>query len=350
MKKQVSPSRVQSTPPKRLFWQGFLCVLVLILTFVSGWSLRGITGAPKAQATDSACLRLNGYTFISPLLLCDTSSKTNSPAVANLQTKLQAIVGNAQAAHTIDTASIYFRDLTTRNQTNINGDEKYYPASLRKVPVLMSFYKKAEADPAILTTTGMLHGTTDYNAGVEIPPKVSPQFGQTYSINDLITMMIKYSDNNSLQVLAANLGDNGLREIYQQLQIEYPENQLAVTDSLSAYQFSLFLRTLYNSTYLDSEYSEKALQLMSQTDFKDGLVAGLPSTITVAHKFGVETDNANSGALNQRQLHDCGIIYAPKTPYILCVMTKSSGSLAEAEKTIKDISAVTYQEVQNGYR
>ncbi len=42
----------------------------------------------------------------------------------------------------------------------------------------------------------------------------------------------------------------------------------------------------------------------------------------VAHKFGTRVADGPGG----RQLHDCGIVYAPKTPYILCVMSRGNSS------------------------
>jgi hypothetical protein len=46
------------------------------------------------------------------------------------------------------------------------------------------------------------------------------------------------------------------------------------------------------------------------------------------------------------QLHDCGIIYYPGNPYLLCVMTRGTDWSA-LEKTIQTISAMTYKEVDS---
>ena len=64
--------------------------------------------------------------------------------------------------------------------------------------------------------------------------------------------------------------------------------------------------------------SEKALGLLQKSEFHKGLVAGVPSGTIVAHKFG-ERDGLTIG---EKQLHDCGIIYYPGNPYLLCVMTR----------------------------
>jgi hypothetical protein len=86
--------------------------------------------------------------------------------------------------------------------------------------------------------------------------------------------------------------------------------------------------------------SEKALSLLNKSDLKNGLAAGLPNNIIIADKFG-ERNNLDDGV---KQLHDCGIIYYPDNLYYLCVMTKGS-SFEDLEKILKNISAITYNEV-----
>lgn len=51
-----------------------------------------------------------------------------------------------------------------------------------------------------------------------------------------------------------------------------------------------------------------------------------------------------NGAVNSRELHDCGIIYHPYRPYLLCVMT-SGKDFQGLKDTIQAISTLTYQEV-----
>ena len=88
--------------------------------------------------------------------------------------------------------------------------------------------------------------------------------------------------------------------------------------------------------------SEKALELLSQTTFSSGLVAGVPDKINVAHKFGERTVHLNStGEVMYRELHDCGIIYNAKHPYSLCVMTKGK-EFDNLKDVIRKISVEVY--------
>jgi hypothetical protein len=73
---------------------------------------------------------------------------------------------------------------------------------------------------------------------------------------------------------------------------------------------------------------------------------GLPPGIPVADKFG---EWAPGGDSDIRQLHDCGIIYYPGNPYLLCVMSRGL-SYDDLSGVIGDVSRVTFNEVNRRYR
>ena len=86
--------------------------------------------------------------------------------------------------------------------------------------------------------------------------------------------------------------------------------------------------------------SEEALDLLTKSEFKDGLVAGVPPGVTVAHKFG----ERGAEGERMRQLHDCGIVYCPRSPYVLCVMTRGE-DFQQLIGTTEDISRLVYGEI-----
>jgi hypothetical protein len=79
---------------------------------------------------------------------------------------------------------------------------------------------------------------------------------------------------------------------------------------------------------------------MTRSTFKDGLVAGVPEGTIVAQKFGERSLETG------QQLHNCGIVYVPSQPYLLCVMTQGT-NVASLRSVIRDISAITYRAVTN---
>jgi hypothetical protein len=89
--------------------------------------------------------------------------------------------------------------------------------------------------------------------------------------------------------------------------------------------------------------SEKALSLLAATTFAYGLTAGLPPGVRAAHKFGerILADPA------RMQLHDCGIVYAGNSPYLLCIMTQGPDQVA-LTGIMSDVSRLVYAEAVRG--
>jgi len=265
---------------------------------------------------------------------------------------LQSTISQDQNAGDVTEASVYFSDFTTGRWASVNGNDKYYPASLGKVPIMMAYYAMAENTSSILDEENAYPvGMPDQNVQQEIPPANAITPGQEYTNEQLIEYMIKYSDNDAAEVLTALTTPTelqGVQSVYSDLQIPLDSTIVASSsDIMTPSQYAILFKTLYNATYLSRDDSERALKLMTQTTFTQGIVAGVPSSTVVSHKYGLAS-YTSGGVPYQWELHDCGIIYAPGHPYLLCVMTKGTTSLAAQEKTIADISAAAYQEVESG--
>ena len=114
---------------------------------------------------------------------------------------------------------------------------------------------------------------------------------------------------------------------------------------MSVEEFATFFRVLYNATLLSKDMSEKALDLLARAEFKEGLVEGVPASVTVAHKFGERVFGSNGEI---KELHDCGIVYYPEHPYLLCVMTKGS-SFEYLDDGIREISHIVYEKVNRTF-
>ena len=59
------------------------------------------------------------------------------------------------------------------------------------------------------------------------------------------------------------------------------------------------MKALYNSSLLSPVNSVYTLELMMRATFKQGIVAGLPTGVDVAHKFG-EAGTPQSGSCMKR--------------------------------------------------
>lgn len=324
----------------------YLLVVGGILIFGGGWVLGIRSSSPKgATTTGTFCkstpLRINGYKFVAPLLVCDTSSEKGKSRNNVLKDKISSIVNKAKSENKVSDISVYFQDFKTDTRININPDAEFNPASLNKIAIMIAVYKIIESNPSMLLQKVKYNGV-DQNSWQEIKPADYLKNGQIYQLDEVIEKMIKYSDNNAFYLLLESMDNSILKSLYNDLQIPITLLNPEQIDFMTTRDASYFFRILYNSTYLLPDDSEKALSLLANSDFRDGIVASIPAGINVSHKFGLETIRNLEGELVMRELHDCGIIYNPKNPYILCIMTKSSASIPDIEGVIKNISSEVY--------
>jgi beta-lactamase class A len=299
---------------------------------------------PKSQSAENENVeyRTGGYKFISPLLECDSGQKIYQGQTAALKEKLNNLIAEKIEAKKSSAVAVYFRDLRNGPWFGINENIKFVPASLMKVPVMIAYYKLAESNPQILEKKISTDEPVKESFAQFYNPPEKIQSGKEYSAEELIHRMVAYSDNDALTLLLQNIDQQFLIRSYTDLGVIIPGAK-SLDDELTVREYSSFFRILYNASYLEPEYSEQALQALSRSDFKNGIVAGLPENIQVAHKFGERFDvGPENQTTSEKQLHDCGIVYDPNHPYLVCVMSKGD-DFDELAKTIRDISRTIYE-------
>lgn len=332
--------------------KSFLVLLLLIATFISG-TFFGLKFFKKQSFASDVVSQLrlgqSKDTLINPLLACEIPDKKVFTKLQPLHDKLDDFIKKNIKDNSAQNISVYFRDLISGQWTGVNEDEKYIPASLVKVPLMMAYYRYAEINPEIFDKKIAYAGLEDLDADQEIAkPPNSLEPGKEYSASELLSRMITYSGNNSHAMLDATISPGLQEQVYSDLKVEFPDLYGAGTETaVTARSFSTFFRTLYNATYLNRAMSQKALELLSKANFSDGLIAGVPKDTGVAHKFGERTVHIiSTGEIVLRELHDCGIIYSANNPYVLCVMTKGK-DFENLKKVISGISEITYQNTED---
>ncbi len=276
------------------------------------------------------------YKFINPLLECDAIENLSNKKINDIKSKVQDLINEELGEGNINFASVYFRDLNNGPWFGINEKEEFMPGSLLKVPLMISIFKIAESNHGILQEEILYQGGDTSYQYFKPEKKIEP--GKIYTVEDLIEAMIKYSDNSAAVILSQYIAPEQIKESYIELGVEVP---LGSQYFMSVRTYATFFRILYNATYLNREFSEKALEILSQATFKDGLRGGVPPDIAIAHKFGEKDISEN----NTNQLHNCGIIYEPNKPYLLCVMSRGN-DFEKLACFIKNISSVIYDEMK----
>lgn len=312
--------------------------IVFIFAFIIGFCIGTQREKTVTVNTSFKAIREGQQKLINPLLAIDVPEGVNSEEDRDLRAKIENSIALSKSQGKVDYASVYFKGPTRGNWLGVETDKTYYPGSLLKVPVLIAYLKIAETAPDSIFKTVTYTIDRDENALENIKPSVALESGKAYTVDQLLSEMIKYSDNNAGLLLSSLIDQRFLNEVYTDLGLDIPPNR---ETKISPKSYSIFFRVLFNSTYLSRENSEKALELLSSTDFKDGLTAGIPEGITVAHKFG-EYKSTDSSGNEFQELHDCGLVYLPKNPYFVCIMTHGK-DITDLKKTIADISKTIYE-------
>jgi len=325
-----------------ILWRRYIVGLVFVAGLLVGALIYFLYPSGMLLQALSTELRLGSRnSLINPLLECEISTGLLNREIISFESKIKHSLDIAKESKYITDGAVYFRSLNNGIGFGINEREGFFPASLLKTPLMMAYYKLVESDPNLLTRK-LTFLDSDYPASnrprQEFPPRESLRPGKAYTVDDLIRRMIVYSDNSAAVLLSKNIDLEFLRDTYYRLNV--PSDVLDDFDgTISIRDYSRFFRVLYNASYLTSEFSERALKLMTAAEFKEGIAAGLPPGIVVAHKFG-ETSDPKTG----QELHECGIVYYTENPYLLCVMTRGQDT-AKLALTIADISRLSYGEV-----
>lgn len=280
--------------------------------------------------------RLAGFNYINPILFVDNDCESDK--LNTIKQSVSNLIDNYKKAGVINSASIYIKVFNEDGWTGINSDEKYFPGSLMKIPMLFTFLKEEEENPGYLnkeitfTKAFYLGKKTQYKSK-------SITLGQKYSVRELLNYMIIYSDNDATSLLYTQMNLNKYKKIFTDVGIQAPDLN-AINHTMTAREVSYFMRVLFNATYLNEKNSEFATELLQKCNFKEGIVSSLPNTVKVAHKYG------ESGNKSEQQLNETAIVYLENNPYVITVMTKGR-DYKLLPQVMKEISSIVYQNMLN---
>lgn len=339
-KKITNPEK----PTQKKISNYYYLAFAIIIGIALGYSLSFIKKSKKEINRGKAVInfsemRSGGYKFTNPLLDCDNFNASELKQFVYLKNNIEDYISSVVDNNTVMHISVYFRSLNDGPWIGVNENDNYTPASLLKVPILIAVLKKAETNKSLLTRKIYYSKVLDPSFKTNIAGCDSLRLGHSYTVNELLEFMIIHSDNNAKQILINLIGDDCLTNTISDLGVNLKDRNLS-EDFVSAKEYSSFFRILYNSSYLNRNMSEKALEILSRTMYVGGIRGKLPKKIKVAHKFG-ERGLENS---KLKQLHDCGIVYLPNNPYLLCVMTKGT-DFENLNRIISDISEIVYNSV-----
>ncbi len=292
----------------------------------------------KKDTTEENCGQ--DYALLDQHIDCKTINE-KIIRVKALEIDVSRLIEQKKQKGDIEEGSVFYRDLKTRRWFGINADKNFYPASLLKLPIAIAYYKLAETNPDILKKEiAIPPEQPDQNAKQYFAVKSNIQPGKSYTIEEMIKNLLKNSDNNPIYALNQNLPAEYSYNVLRDLGLPEPHIYNGKSNwDITVRLYAGILRSLYIASYLTPPYSEELLRYLSESTFAYGIRAVIPAEITIAHKFGEAALLNPDGSIETRVLHDCGIVYDPESPYIICIMT-SGNNIEKMIETIQDITKI----------
>ena len=328
----------------------FIYLLLFTLTGIAGtyfsdnFMVHGRSATPlSTQLTASAAyptcdysiMRLKGYKYIRPYLRAEPECESGK--YATLKSGINDYINSLRSQGALTAASVYLTDLSKEEWMCVNPDEQYHPASLLKVASLMAYLRMAEQRPEIMNI--QMRYDDALNAPGQTFTSKTIATGKPYSVKELLRYMIAYSDNRAAYLLHHNMDPAVFLKIFADMGLAMPADK-GKEYVITARQYAEFFKVLYDGSYLTISASEYATSLLTECDFKIGIVKGLPASVRVAHKFG------ESGNDQIHELHESAIVYLDNNPYIITIMTKGP-DLNKLAEVISCISRMSYEKMSS---
>lgn len=250
--------------------------------------------------------------------------------------------------------SVAFRTLDGERELMIAPDVVYHAASTMKVPVMIELFRQAQAgeldleDPLLVTNTfsSIIDGSPyELSVDDDSDAEVYARLGETMTLRELCEAMITVSSNLATNLLIKRLGVENIRRTAAELGAggmnvlrgveDIKAFEAGKSNSTTARALLTLLERIARGEAVSPKASRNMVEILARQEFNEGIPAGVPDDVRVAHKTGNIT----------RIHHDAAIVEA-STPYVLVVLVRGIDDEAESAALIADISRVLYEATQ----
>lgn len=335
---EQTPARTAALAHKKIsiYWLIVLLPLAVALAYPF-LRARPTIAPPGPAASGDPCpphsVRRTNTNLIQPLMYVE--SPCQSARLEPLRQAIEAVLDDYKSDGTLTDASVYLRDMAHSEWICVNERLQYQPSSLIKVPVMMAYFRMAERDPGLLDRPFVAKLPDGIRPPRQTFATKSITFGQTYTLRELLRYVIAYSDNNATAIINDRVDIPTVERVFTDLGLPKPDLFSGPNFHMTTKDYAIFLRAIFNATYLSEKDSEFAASLMSQCDFEKGFRSGFPEGTRLFHKFG------EGGNKIQHELHEAGVVYLNGTPYVLVVMTRGK-VVAKLPEVIKSVAETVH--------
>lgn len=246
---------------------------------------------------------------------------------------------------------VAFRTLDARTEWFLRADEPFHAASTMKIPVLIELFHqvwqgKLTLDEPLLIKNefrSLVDGSIyTLDAADDSETDLYKAVGETRTLRQLSELTVTVSSNLATNLLIAKLGVENIRATVHSLHADGMNVLRGVEDgkafakgmnnTTTARGLLRLMEAIAQGEAVDKESSQKMIEILERQKFNEGIPAGLPPGMRVAHKTGEIT----------KIHHDAAIVFAPR-PFVLVVLVRGIADSKESAALIADIARLLYQ-------
>lgn len=282
-------------------------------------------------------------------LKCDKETSRNKEATMQaLQSEIEALIEQSGAEH----AAVAFHDLETGRELMIDADAPFHPASTFKLCVMMELHRQAHEGAFSLDTPLLIKNefvsiadgsSFSLFEGDDAEPTLYRRIGERENLREINRLMIVQSSNLATNLLIELLTAAKVTAFMQELGapelkvLRGPEDNRAyaldLNNAATARGLMQVLRLLAEGEVVSPEASKEMIEVLQGQMYNEGVPAGTPSGVKVAHKTG----------WNDRLYHDAAIVFPPgHAPYVLVVLTRGLPEETKAPLLVSRIARLIY--------
>ena len=247
---------------------------------------------------------------------------------------------------------IAYRDLGSGRDILLNPDAEFHAASTMKVPIMARLFRMAERgelslDDSLRVTNRFtsIYDSSSYRLSREddSDPGLYEKVGDRVPIRELVRRMIARSSNlatnelirladaGATRAMLEGIGAGGLRVLRGVEDI--PAYRHGMNNTTTARALMELLSALARGDLAGPEATREMMSILEAQHFNDGIPAGLPDTVDVAHKTGWITGI----------VHDAAVVDPPgAAPYVLVVLTRGDVEAERARRAVADVSRMIW--------
>ncbi len=237
----------------------------------------------------------------------------------------------AEATHL--RAAVYIEFLNTGSNIHVGPNERFWPASLTKVPIALAALGAVESGAWTLDTKLAL---TDEDKIKDSSTLYTRPTGTQFTVGELLEYMLQKSDNTAYAILVRNIPQSELDRVRDGLGLE---DLFSAEGKVNAKEYSRVFRSLYTASYLNREHSQILLSILDGAEFNEFLSYSVPGSTPFPHKFGLMPE--------EHTYNDSGVVYMANRPYLITVLLQTDGieatDPAYVTDFMRDISLISHE-------